>query len=355
MNKGREEDQIDLIALSKQLWDERKFISKVFLFGIIIGIIIAFSIPKEYTSTVILTTESQKSLNGSMGMLASMTGISLGSAMESEMLSPELYPEVLNSTPFIQDLLDINVYDLEQEINSSLYNYIKDEQKYPWWDYILKLPGTIFPSSEDSILESNTNNSRSISKENMRILNHIKDSYSITTDKKTGVTTIEVTMQSPQIAAYIADTIASCLQKYIIEKRTQKAKTDLKNTEKLYEKAKTEYYIAQQNLALFTDRNQNVVSARFKTSQEKLQNEATLAYNVYNQMAQQVQMNKIKVQDETPVFTIIQPAIEPLYPEKPKKKIIIFSCVFLSILVSSIWILGKKRYFMYINKKNIKC
>ena len=76
----------------------------------------------------------------------------------------------------------------------------------------------------------------------------------------------------------------------------------------MYIEAKENYYKSQRNLAAFIDANMNVVSAEFKTTQEKLQNEANLAYAIYNQMAQQLQMAKVKVQDTTPVFTIIEPA-----------------------------------------------
>ena len=56
-------------------------------------------------------------------------------------------------------------------------------------------------------------------------------------------------------------------------------------------------------------------------------------------MAKQVQMNEIKVQDDTPVFTVIQPAVEPLYPSKPKRKIIVVAFLFLSFLGASGWVL----------------
>ena len=54
-------------------------------------------------------------------------------------------------------------------------------------------------------------------------------------------------------------------------------------------------------------------------------------------MAQQVQINKIKVQDNTPIFTIIQPALIPIRPSKPSKALILVSFIFLSFIGSSFW------------------
>lgn len=338
----KEEKEIDLLELGKKLWDNKKLIIKYSIIGAVVGIIIAFSVPKVYTTTVILTTESGKSVSGSMGALASMAGINIGSIENQDVFSPELYPEVINSTPFIQGLLNINVVDKKQNINTSLYTYLKEEQKSTWWSYIFKTPLVIldiFLAREDT--NNDKTNLRSISEDEMSIIESIRLSYSVTTEKKTGLTTIEVTSQSPIVSAFLADTLTSYLQSYIIEQRTKKAKTDLTNSEKLYEQARIEYYKSQQNLASFADANMNVISAKYRINQEKLQNEASIAYSVYNQMAQQVQMNKIKVQDNTPVFTIIQPAIEPLFPSKPNKKMTLIAFIFLSMIGACGWILGK--------------
>lgn len=178
-----------------------------------------------------------------------------------------------------------------------------------------------------------------ISKEELGVINHLKELYEISTDKKTGVTTFNIASQSPAISAFLADTITSYLQSYIIEERTKKAKMDLDNSKKMYEQAKEDYDKAQLRLALFVDRNKNIVSESFKLNQRKLEYEANLSYNVYNQMAQQVQVGELKVQDDTPIFTIIQPSIEPIKPSKPSKMLSLIGCVFLSVLISSCWVL----------------
>lgn len=148
-------------------------------------------------------------------------------------------------------------------------------------------------------------------------------------------------MQNPNISATIADTLITYLQSYIISYRTQKARQDLAFTESLYSEAKKDYSDAQQKYAKYLDENQNVILASYRVNQEKLQNEMTLAYGVYNQVAQQLQLAKVKVQDITPVYTIIQPAIVPLVPTKPNKKLIVIAFVFLMIIGACGYILVK--------------
>lgn len=341
MNKKDEE--IDLFKLAKKLWSKKWFILKFGLLGAIIGLIIAFSIPKEYTTSVLIATESQNTMNnGNMGALASLTGINLNGS-NTDLLSPEIYPDVLNSTPFLQGLLNIRVIDTTQNVDTTLYKYLRDGQKKAWWSYIFQIPSIIknWLVNEQSDIESEKDDKYFITEEELSIMADLKSMYSIQTENKTNLTTLKVSSQSSEIAAFLADTIISYLQNYIIDQRTKKAKMDLLNSESLYEQARIEYFNSQQNLALFVDANKNVISAKYKINQERLQNEVSLTYSVYNQMAQQMQLNRIKVQDYTPVFTIIQPPIESPNPNKPKKKIIIMALSFLGLVIASGWIFSR--------------
>ena len=88
------EQEIDLIELAKRLWGERKFLFKCCGVAIVVGLVVAFSIPKEYSTTVKLapeTSDPSKKM-GNLGGLAAMAGINLGSSAGSDAISPDLYP-----------------------------------------------------------------------------------------------------------------------------------------------------------------------------------------------------------------------------------------------------------------------
>lgn len=329
------EKEIDLMDLGKKLWQKRKLILKISLIGLVVGIVIAFSIPKEYTTTVILAPESNSgNTTGSAGALAAMAGINLGGNVADGDIAPDLYPNIIESTPFIIGLFNVRVNDLKNEVDTILYFYIKDEQKSAWWSKIMKLPSSIIGLflAENKEMGLDGINNFSLTKEQTDVFNNLKDRITLTVDKKTGIITLTSTMQSPEISASIADTLTTYLQSYIINYRTQKARQDLAFTEKLYSEAKKDYSDAQQKYAKYLDENQNVILASYRVNQEKLQNEMALAYSVYNQVAQQLQLAKVKVQDITPVYTIIQPATIPLVPTKPNKKLIVIGVVFLMVI-----------------------
>ncbi|MDE5976709.1 MAG: chain-length determining protein, partial [Muribaculaceae bacterium] len=105
-----EEKEIDLLELASKLWAKRKKLIIWSVCGAIIGLVVAFSIPKEYATTVKLAPEANDSKSGgSLGALASMAGFSTGSSSGADALYPQLYPDVVSSVPFVTSLFDVEV------------------------------------------------------------------------------------------------------------------------------------------------------------------------------------------------------------------------------------------------------
>ncbi|HAZ74811.1 MAG TPA: chain-length determining protein, partial [Rikenellaceae bacterium] len=138
-------------------------------------------------------------------------------------------------------------------------------------------------------------------------------------DKKTQIITLTVTSQSPFVSKAVSDAVIEKIQEYVTSYRTEKSRKDMDYYLQLYEEAKADYYKAQQKYASYVDANQGVVLQRVKTEQERLQNEMQLAYQLYNSCAQQLQMSRAKVQQETPVCVVMQPPVLPNRASKPSK------------------------------------
>ena len=71
--------EIDLITLTDHLWKKRRFFIKCCGIATVVGFIIAFSIPKEFTTTVKLAPEllDATSKMSNLSGLAAMAGINL--------------------------------------------------------------------------------------------------------------------------------------------------------------------------------------------------------------------------------------------------------------------------------------
>ena len=125
--------------------------------------------------------------------------------------------------------------------------------------------------------------------------------------------------QDPLIAATMADSIQVHLQHAITDYRTKKARIDLEYMEKLFEEANLQYKKARQKYASFGDANSKVVLQSVQSQMDELENEMQLKYNIYQQVVEQRQLAKAKVQERTPAFTIVQNASVPVkHSSRPK-------------------------------------
>ncbi len=341
-----EESEIDLIEIFQKLWNGRRTIIKGCLVGVVIGLVIALSVPKEYLTTIKLSPEisdTKGKMGGNLGALASMAGINLSQGATVDAVYPDLYPQVVNSIPFIVDLFDVQV-TTEAGKTMSLEDYIKNETSSVWWSSVTRLPGkaiggilSIFRGKKDMQPDSCDVDPTHLSIRQWNMVNAIRGRISVNVDNKTSVISIAAKMQDPVVSAEIADTVAENLKHFIADYRTSKAVQDLHYAESLNEEARDEYYAAQQRYADYVDKNHNVTLNSRRIDEERLRNEVTLAFNLYNSTATLLQQARAKVQQDTPVYAVLQPATVPLQPATSRmKKLIMFA--FLGILLTGAWV-----------------
>lgn len=348
-NPQDEEKEIDLLELAYKLWSQKKLLFVWCLWGALAGLIIAFSIPKEYTTEVKLAPESQStrmSFSGGLSALASMAGLSTSSGGGSDAVYPQLYPDIVESVPFATSLFNVPLTDSEGN-TFTLREYLKDDISRPWWSHVMGFPmkavGFVLSIGRSGDKEETDTvlvvDNFKLTPEEMGLVGMIRARVKASVDQKTNLISIETEMQDPLVSAVLADTVVKRLQDYVTDYRTNKARKDLEYAEMLNREAQQAYYDAQQRLADYIDRNQNLATRSAQVTKDRLENESELAFNVFNETAIQVQNAKSKVQETTPVYTEITPATVPIRPTSPKKGLIIGGCVFLAFIACSAWIL----------------
>ncbi len=341
-----EEKEIDLLELAMKLWQKRAKLIKWCAVGVVFGLVIAFSIPREYDTSVKLAPEIQGGQKMSSGLVSitSMIGINANAQAGIDAVNPQLYPDVVSSVPFLVSLFDVTVEDKEGQ-KFTVRQYIEDETKSPWWSVVMAFPfkvlGTLI-SSDDEGLKPKKTDPFYLTKDEDKVVEALRNRIVASVDTKTFVITISSTMQDPLVSATLADTVTARLQEYITDYRTNKARKDMEYVEKLNNEAKENYYKAQQTYADYLDRNQGIVLHSVQTTRERLENEATLAFNLYNQTSQQLQTAKAKVQESTPVYAVVNPATVPIKSSSPRKLMILIGFAFLAFVACAAWILYGK-------------
>ena len=334
-NTNSKEMEIDLMEILHKVIVLRKVIYKAAGIGLIIGIIIAISIPKQYTVEVTLSPEMGTTKGGSLsGLAASFLGSGMTMSDNIDALNASLSADIISSTPFLLELKKLKV----NGGNTTLDTYL-DSQSFPWWSYVIGAPGimiegvkSIFNDEEEvSAVGREKRGTIELTQKEAAKINHLKKSITASIDKKTSMTTVSVTFQNPKVAATVADSVVRKLQEYITNYRTSKAKEDCIYLEKLFKERQQEYYTAQKKYASYVDSHDNVILQSVRAEQERLQNDMALAYQVYSQVATQLQMARAKVQEEKPVFAVVEPAVVPLKPSG--KGVLIYASIFIFLSV----------------------
>ena len=344
-NHNDEELEIDLMDLLRKVIGIRKKIYKAAGIGLIIGVIVAISIPKQYTVEVTLSPEMGNNKGGGLSGLAASflgSGVSMGDGTDA--LNASLSADIVSSTPFLLELSNMKVpVSGSEEISLSSY---LDEESSPWWSYVIGFPGmviggvkSLFIEDEDESIFSDKASQGTIelSKKESQKIESLKKKIVASVDKKTSMTSVTATFQDSKVAAVVADSVVKKLQEYIIDYRTSKSKEDCLYLEKLFKERQQEYYEAQRKYADYMDSHDNIILQSVRTEQERLQNDMSLAYQVYSQVAGQLQVARAKVQEEKPVFAVVEPAVVPLYPSGTSRKVYVLASIFLSVCIVISW------------------
>ena len=344
------EDEIDLKVLILPLWKARKQILTIATLCGILGGIVGFLTPATYTagSTFLpQTSQPGAGISGSLGGLASLAGINLsaGASVGGE-IPPSMYATVLGSQPFKKRILDAKVWVNGDSV--SYREYLTNQPKSILGlvsEYTIGLPGKILDfskSSEDGVDELGGNGFNVVSDKEFELQKSLASKVNIANDKKEGVVSLTVVEGNPMIAAQIAQVTESALQDWIIEHKIKNAKAQYNFIEKQFESKQKEFFSIQEQLANYTDRNQNVLAASYLTRLDRLQAEFDLVNTVYSELAKQKEQAAIQLSKDTPTFSVLDPVKVPKEKTDPKKLLYIFGAFFGALIGTSGWALVRK-------------
>ena len=337
------EDEIDFVEIVNKLWRNRKFIIKVTALFSVLGFLVAIATPNVYTASCTMVPQTgQKSSGGNLSGLAAIAGINLGSLSSGEVLSPTVYPKIMDNVNFQKELIYSKFHFNGVEEPISLYEYYTDK-KYQKFSiigaikkYTIGLPGVIIRAIKGKPAEteqSDTSSLQSLTIKEKKIANLLNTSLTLSVNSKDGYISITSNMSEPLLAAELAQRGQELLQKYITEFKIEKVASNLEFVERNYEEGKRNFESKQAELARFRDANKSFSSAVAKTQEEKLTSEYNLLLGIYTELAKQKEQAKIAVTETTPILTIIEPVVVPNEKSKPSRAMLLFIYTFLGIIV----------------------
>lgn len=346
------EAEIDYQAYINKLWKNRKFIIYFTIVFMLLGLARALTMKRTYNCTVTLAPElgNNKGTGGLSGLasMLGMGGLATTGGAGADAINVTYYPNVVSSTPFLTSLMEIPVADPEEEIDTTLVGYITGKPGFSIMKFIGLANDSIDP-------RENVIDNFHLTKKQGRIVEYLSKAITADVDKKTGEITISVTMNNPIIAATVADSVCTRLQAYITDYRTKKSREDLAYYQKLADEAYAKYKKVTGSYAYYQDHNRGLILNAVISEGSRLQNEVSIATQVYTQMKQQAEMARAKVQEDKPIFAAIQPATVPLKATNSRAKVLLMF-TFVGFVLAAVWTLFGEEYYgkaknMYLTAK----
>ena len=345
------EGQIEIIALLKKVWLGKKLIVKTTVLFFIIGCIVALLSPVVYTAQTTfvpqVSEDQMSSTKGSLGSLASLAGINLsqGSISSDSYLSPLLYSKLAESEEFALNIIN------EEIINSNgnkltIKEYLlsnKSSFNFNRIGFIKKYTIGLFLNNETEKSNSDVfKGFNFLSEEDFYLVEDFKENFTIELNEKEGFIKVLARDKSALISTQLVQIITKNLQSKIIKLRTNKIKERLEYSEEQYELKQREFDFLQKKLAEFKDSNKNISTARFMSELQKLESEYQLQKNILMTLASEFNNNKIKLNKDTPIFSVIDEVSVPNERSEPKRSFIALIYMLLGILLSSGYLLAKE-------------
>lgn len=332
-------EQINISEIIKRVIQKKWTYALILSSTFAVACALILPVPRYYKSGVSLAPElGNINEGGGLSDIAASMGFNLNNTMLSDAISPELYPELLKSNRFISQLIDIRVKSLDGTINTTYYNYLDKHQKPNPLMIPLYFLKNLFKKKAAPTPQDHHINHFQLTKREYEIFSAIRNKVTCRVDKKTNLISIEVEDQDPLISATMADSVRYKLQEFITEYRTSKARHDMNYYKELTAKAKHTYEKARQAYGSYADANMDIMLESFKSKKDDLENDMQLKFNAYSTLNTQLQAAIAKVQEKTPVFTVVTNATVPLKPAGPKRMIFVAGMLFLAFIITTVYV-----------------
>ncbi|MHB8839884.1 MAG: hypothetical protein ACYC7F_13150 [Gemmatimonadaceae bacterium] len=345
-----DDDEISLTELIEKArdfsllaWRERQVIWRSLLVTVPLGLLVAFGSTSEYTaSTKILPyRSSSSSATAGLSGLAGLAGIRLPAAATDPTITADLYPDVANTVDFRISVAETPIRFSELKEPVSTVKYFQEISRTSVVSFLKKytigLPGQILsavrPAPKPIVVPDSGGRAplAFYSRDYLKIIDGLQRRLTVNINRKTAIITIEGTMPDAYASADLVKVASERLMERIIDYESRKAGEQRKFVEEEQARARDRFEAAQRQLAAFTDRNRGTLSATAQIEAQRLQSEYNLTFELYRQFSTELEQSRIKQNQDTPVFTVLEQVVVPNTRSSPRRSLDLLAAIFFGV------------------------
>ncbi|WP_018623038.1 hypothetical protein [Spirosoma luteum] len=326
-------------VLLRLVWQARLRVVGLVVLCTMLGATLAWMQQPEFRSEARVMPEMNGGANDLFKRLSSVAGltdIDFSEADGMDAIRPDLYPNVLQSTPFILYLIDQPVTTTtgaRQTVGSFLLTGTSG------WSF-KKLLSLFRLDTKPQTLAKGPSGALQLSIQQQDLAEEIMERVNARLDARSGLITITAQMPDAYVAASVTQLAMTYLTTYVTNYRTEKARQDLAFYDNRVNEVRKRYQKAQFSVFHYNDNHKNLVMLSTTMDRQRMEAELTIAQTVYTELSRQLEQAKLKVQERTPIFKVLEPPSVPLKRTSPKRilTVLLFAGTGLLLGVSSVLI-----------------
>jgi len=328
-----EEGQMTLVDFLFVLVKRRRVIGGVVIgFFVLSGIFVLLS-PAEYESKARIIREvpdETPSLGGGGLSALQGLGIRLG-GLGGSGLTADAYPVIAESREVRLSVVQDTFYFPSIDERTTYVQFV-DQSSSGLLSRLSREIGSLFGgegTEERQPVRDASGNLIYPTEEEEKAIEEIRSSVTTTVDQQTGIMSLSVRMGDPVLASNMVESFIEALRKRVRVLRTKKKRQNLQFVEQRFAEAKKELQQAEQRLAQFTDRNQDISTASLRTKRDRLERQVRFKSELYSSLQAQVTQARIQVQKSEPVTTVVEEPIPPIEASGPNPILVVVLSAFL--------------------------
>lgn len=307
------EDEISLLELVNVLLRRWRVVLGLPVAAAFLTAAVSLVLPPTYTAATAFVPEarSQGRLPSGLAGLAGQLGVSVGAEASQ---SPRFYAEVVRSREIVDRVL--------------LSRFVDPRSRHNPPDSATLL--RILRVDGDDLAQS-LHNGR----------NKMESLVSVRVDNQTSIVTLHFDSRHPALAADVANRFVLYLNEFNAKTRQSQARERRRFVEQQVAEAERDLRQAEEELKEFYERNRSwQQSPQLVFEEGRLRRQVEIRQEVYLTLKREYETARIEEVNDTPVITVIDPAVPPQQRSKPKRKLLVVLAFVLSGMVGVFWAFG---------------
>ncbi len=299
-----DEEFFDLFYLIKVIWHKRLLIISITSAFIVLGVIYAFFIatPMFRSSTTLYPADQEKTPNTQLQMIAAQFGITGLSSTNNYNI-----PDVVKSRRIRKKIVE-RKWETQSAPRENIH-------LYDFWE---------------------------IDHENIRMrkelaIEKLGELISVGSDDETGLITISILTEEPQLSANIVNFIAQEVKNYIRNEQQKQIEKNMQFIKQRLSGTKTELIEAEEKLKEFKEKNRNIAETpELQLEYSRLERNIMIKQEVYLTLEKQKELAMIEATKEEPVINILDIGEKPIKKAKPKRSMLLIAFTLIGFVIALI-------------------